>query len=65
MKISELRKLSEEELIKKKKELEMEIAGSYGTTKPIIKPEQRRNRRRIIAQILTILNERKLGKIIK
>lgn len=59
MKSSELRKLSEEELIKKKKQLELEMMGSYGEVNPTIKPEQRRSRRRIVAQILTVLNERK------
>jgi len=60
MKTSELRNLSEEELIKKKKQLEFEMLGSYGTIKPIILPTQRKSRRKIIAQINTILNEKKL-----
>lgn len=60
MKTSELRNLSEEELIKKKKQLEFEILGSYGTIKPTILATQRKSRKRIIAQINTILNERKL-----
>jgi len=60
MKTSELRNLSEEELIKKKKQLEFDILGSYGTVKPTILAPQRKSRKKIIAQINTILNERKL-----
>lgn len=59
---NDLRKLTDEMLIIKRQELEMEMMGSYGKTKPTIKPEQRKARRRVIAQINTILKERENAK---
>lgn len=57
MKARELRKLSEEELLNKKKECEFLIFGSTSRIKPPIKPEQRRGVKRTIARINTLLNQ--------
>lgn len=59
MKIKELRKLSREELLKKKKECEKLIISSYCKVKPKIKPEQRKSPKKTIARINTILRERR------
>jgi len=56
MNIKELRKMSKEELLKKKKECEFLIFGSTSKVKPLIKPEQRRGVKRTIARINTLLN---------
>ena len=55
MNVKELRKLSEKELLKRKKELEETVMSSYSKVRPKIKPEQRRGAKRIIAQINIIL----------
>ena len=57
MKIEELRKMLEEELLKKKRECEYMIFGSSSKVKPLIKPEQRRGVKRTIARINTLLRE--------
>lgn len=57
MKIKELRKLNEKELIKKKKECEELIMSSYSQVRPKIKPEQRKSVKRTLAQINTLLKE--------
>ena len=60
MKINELRKLSEGELNKRIKQLEIEMMSSNPKfVDAKIKPEQTKSRRRTIAQIKTILNEKK------
>lgn len=53
----ELRRKSKKELIEMKKQLEFDIMSSYSKIKPKIRPEQRKVRKKIIAQINTILNE--------
>lgn len=58
MKSKDLRKLTDEKLLEKKKELELEILGSYAKVHPTIKPEQKRIRKKTIARINTILHER-------
>lgn len=63
MKIKELRKMSEEELLNKKKECEFMIFGSSSKVKPLIKPEQRRGVKKIIARINTLLRENEVPKM--
>jgi len=56
MNIKELRKLTKEELLKKKKECKYLIFGSSAKIKPLIKPEQVKNVKKTIARINTLLN---------
>jgi len=57
MNIKQLRKLSKEDLLNKKKECELMIFSSTSKVKPLIKPEQRRGVKKTIAQINTLLNQ--------
>jgi len=58
MKAKEYRERSEKEILKIKKKLEFNLAGSYGNVKPRIKKEQRSRVRRELARINTVLNEK-------
>jgi len=58
MKTKELRGITKEELLEKKKECEFLISSSYTKVKPKIKPERRKGVKITIARINTILNER-------
>lgn len=56
-KIRELREMSNQELLIKKKEYELMVMGSYSISKPLIKPQQRREVKKLIARINTLLKE--------
>ncbi len=60
IKTKELREKSNEELMEMKKTAEHLIMMTAGV-KPKIKPEQKKVPRKLIARILTIINERKNG----
>ena len=57
MNIKNLRRMKEKELLKIKKKLEFSLMGSYSVARPIIKPTKRRDVKRTIAQINTLLRE--------
>lgn len=56
---NELRKLTDKELLEKRKELKVMLVSSYAKVSPKIKPGKRGKVRRGIARIDTILGERK------
>jgi len=59
MKIKELRRLSKEELIKMKQELEFNLLScDKNLPHPLIKPEKKHSVKRMIAQINILLTEK-------
>lgn len=56
--IQELKGMSDNELLKRKKDMEFLLMGSYAKVKPLIPPTNRGRVRRSIARINTLLGER-------
>ncbi len=61
--IKDLRKLTKEELLDKEKDLKLDLMSCHKGIKPKFKPQQRKNLKKELARIKTLLREHETIKI--